>query len=489
MVTRAPAAILRDAAGAFADRSRHPPGSAVTSSVVSNTCRITVISAGLRADLAVPTQLPVAELLANLVSSLGPEVADEGAAQGGWVLQRSSEPPLDPSATLAASQIRDGDVLHLRTRTTQLPEIAFDDVLDAVATGVLARTARWSDATTAVGAVCFAAIALAIGFGCLLLTGPGWTATAVAAGVTSAALLALAAALRLLRRGATLVAASFAIAFAAVAGATGVAGSDRLVDFGAPQLLLGAAAAILAATIALLTTGMGVSGFVTVLTAGVLSGIGTAVASGTSLSGTATAALVAAVALAVSPALPILSFRLSRLPLPSIPGDAGDLRRDNSSIDSRAVLRQASIADQFLTGLLGGVATAIGGAAVLLATGGISERVLAAVLGVICLLRARLFSGRGQRSMLLAAGAAAGAALLLVTATRVDDTARIVAVAAPAAVVAIVLLSLAALLPGRRYAPPWSRTADVLETLLVLSVIPLALAVMGVYGRIRLAVS
>ncbi len=44
------------------------------------------------------------------------------------------------------------------------------------------------------------------------------------------------------------------------------------------------------------------------------------------------------------------------------------------------------------------------------------------------------------------------------------------------------------MLPGRRYAPPWSRTADILETLLVLSVIPLALAVMGVYGEIRLAV-
>ncbi len=176
------------------------------------------------------------------------------------------------------------------------------------------------------------------------------------------------------------------------------------------------------------------------------------------------------------------------MPLPSIPGDAGDLRRDNSTIDSHAVLRQASIADQFLTGLLGGVATAIGGSAVLLATGGTSERVLAAVLGAICLLRGRLFSGRGQRGILLAAGAAAGAALLTVTATRVDGTGRIIGVAATAAVAAVVLLSLAAILPGRRYAPPWSRTADILETLLVLSVIPLALAVMGVYGDIRLAV-
>ena len=50
---------------------------------------------------------------------------------------------------------------------------------------------------------------------------------------------------------------------------------------------------------------------------------------------------------------------------------------------------------------------------------------------------------------------------------------------------ALVLLALAVMLPGRRYAPPWSRAADILETLLVLSVIPLALGVMGVYGALR----
>ena len=58
-----------------------------------------------------------------------------------------------------------------------------------------------------------------------------------------------------------------------------------------------------------------------------------------------------------------------------------------------------------------------------------------------------------------------------------------------AAVLLVLLFVLATTLPGRRYAPPWSRSADVLESLLVLSVIPLALAVMGVYGQIRTAVS
>jgi hypothetical protein len=53
----------------------------------------------------------------------------------------------------------------------------------------------------------------------------------------------------------------------------------------------------------------------------------------------------------------------------------------------------------------------------------------------------------------------------------------------------LLLSGLAVSLPGRRFAPPISRAADVIEALLVLSVIPLALAVMGVYGAIRGAVS
>ena len=461
----------------------------MTSSVVSNTCRITVISARLRADLAVPVQIPVAELLTTLVSSLGREVADEGAAQGGWILQRAAEPPLDPSATVAVSQIHDGDVLYLRTRTTQLPEIAFDDVLDAVATGVLSRTSRWQDSHTRLAAILFAALALLVGLGTAVVTGPTWGPTAIATGVGAVVLLSVAAGLRPLRRGAAVLAASFAIAYAAVGGASGVGGTNNVWQFGAPQLLLGACAALLAAAIALLLTGAGIAGFVTVISAGLLSAVGTAVASGTSLSGYGTAALVAAVALAVSPTLPMLSFRLSRLPLPSIPNDAADLRRESGSIDSAAVLRQASVADQYLTGLLGGVSVAIAGSAVLLATGGISDRILSLVLGTICLLRARLFSGRGQRFLLLGTGAAALAAALVDHASRLHGVARLIGVVAPATVVAVALLALAVVLPGRRYAPPVSRAADMLETLFVLSVIPLALAVMGVYGAVRLATS
>jgi type VII secretion integral membrane protein EccD len=187
--------------------------------------------------------------------------------------------------------------------------------------------------------------------------------------------------------------------------------------------------------------------------------------------------------------LPMLAFRLSRLPLPSIPADAADLRRDQSTVDGARILRHATLADQFLSGLLGGVALAVAGSSVLLAAGGASACVLALVLGAICLLRARLFAGRGQRVWLLVAGAVAVAAVILLRAAELGPGARILAVAVPAVAVSVILLALAIALPARRYAPPWSRTADIVEALLVLSVIPLALAVMGVYGAVRTAIS
>ncbi len=461
----------------------------MSASVVSNSCRLTVISAATRVDLAVPVQITVGELLALVVTNLGREAADQGAAEGGWILQRAGEPALNLSASVAASQLCDGDVLHLRTRATRLPEVAFDDVLDAVATGVLTRTARWQAVHTARAAACFAAGLLAFALVSLALIGPTWPVPAVTAGVSAVLLVLAAVAVGRVyrRRGPGLTAGGGAIAYAAGCGAMAVGGHHRLWEFGAPQVLVAAGAAALAATVLVIALGDGVAGFVAVVVVGLLTAVGTAVASGTELSGPATAAVVATAALAISPMLPTLSFRLSRLPLPQIPTDAADLRRDPGTVEAEQILGQAVRADQFLTGLVGGVGLAIAGSAVLISGHGASEYVLAVVLGAICLLRARLFTGRAQRMLLLVSG---GVALLSAVAAGILDVhgqARILAFVIPAVLVAVVLTGLAVTLPQRRYTPPWARAADVLESLLVLSVIPLALAVMGVYGAIRVA--
>ena len=85
-------------------------------------------------------------------------------------------------------------------------------------------------------------------------------------------------------------------------------------------------------------------------------------------------------ALAFSPFLPSLAFRLSRLKMPIIPLDAADLRRDTEMVDATQILGQAVRADQYLTGLVGGVALSIAGGTLLMAGRGASEQILAVVL-------------------------------------------------------------------------------------------------------------
>jgi uncharacterized membrane protein YjjP (DUF1212 family) len=149
------------------------------------------------------------------------------------------------------------------------------------------------------------------------------------------------------------------------------------------------------------------------------------------------------------------------------------------------VLRQAVLADQYMTGIVTALAATLGGAALLLAGGDWVQVVLAGVLGGIAALRARLFTGRSQRLSMLVAAALATLAVLGGVATSLDTWTGRLALVLVVAAVALLTFWLVVVLPGRRYTPPSSRAADVVEALLVLSVLPLILGIMGVYGRVR----
>jgi hypothetical protein len=99
--------------------------------------------------------------------------------------------------------------------------------------------------------------------------------------------------------------------------------------------------------------------------------------------------------------------------------------------------------------------------------------------------RARLFTGMVHRWSMLLAGWGSALAVWAGVAMDSDPLIRLLAVVLPACVVVLVLLALVVVLPGRRYTPPSSRAADVIEALLILSVLPLILAIIGVYGRVR----
>ncbi|WP_460365437.1 EsaB/YukD family protein, partial [Actinocorallia lasiicapitis] len=136
-------------------------------------CRITVAGPERRIDLSLPSDVPFGSLLPVLLRHSGADLANEGLAHGGWVLQRLDEAPFDLGASPGQAGVRDGEVLYLRPRTAQLPELAFDDVPDVIATAVRERPDRWSPALTRRAGLGVGVLACAVTVLLLVLRGGG----------------------------------------------------------------------------------------------------------------------------------------------------------------------------------------------------------------------------------------------------------------------------------------------------------------------------
>src|SRR3954470_9204852 len=80
----------------------------------SDACRLTVVAPSGWIELAVPSDIAIADLLPALVQQAGEHAAEEGLEHSGWVLQRLGDEPLDEDLTPAALGLLDGDTLYLR---------------------------------------------------------------------------------------------------------------------------------------------------------------------------------------------------------------------------------------------------------------------------------------------------------------------------------------------------------------------------------------
>ncbi|WP_194291583.1 EsaB/YukD family protein, partial [Cumulibacter manganitolerans] len=120
----------------------------MTRAVSDGLARITVAAPQRRIDIALPEDVPVAELMASLVRAAGESAADDAQQTGGWILHRADGAPIELSRTLGDQQVRDGEVLHMVGRFTEWPELDYDDVVDAIATGARRSARPWSGART-----------------------------------------------------------------------------------------------------------------------------------------------------------------------------------------------------------------------------------------------------------------------------------------------------------------------------------------------------
>ncbi len=455
--------------------------------------RITIRAPHRRIDLAVPHQVPLVELLPEVVVRAG-----EAGTAGGWVLRRVDGALLGLDAALAQHGVRDGDVLYLVPEALEWPEPVYDDVMEEIAAYARADGARpWSRTDTRLTALAAIAVGLAGGLAVLVAT-PG-RALSGAVAVTAAVILLVAGGLsaRVLGdRAVGTIGGSAAMGYATASAPLLLAGARP----GTVTLLAGSVALLVASVVGGLVVGAGRPIFVAGGTAATVgAGAGLAAMAGGS---TAAAAIAVVIAVAGISAGPTLAVRAGRLPLPAVSADpeviAAESRPDPARLRASVVR-----GDQVLAGCLAGLAAAgLVGVGLLAVAGGGAGRALAGLASAALLLRARLFPSVAVRWPLLLAGALGLAFTgwrLVPGGTAVART--VVAALVVAAVVA--LLSTAAdgrsvstaadgrspasvVGPGYRPASPYlARVLDLADIIVVVALAPVALAVLGLYGWAR----
>lgn len=446
--------------------------------------RVTIVAPDTRMDLALPSDLPLADLLPTLLFHAGKHVADDGLSHGGWALSRVGGAPLDSGRSAAQLDIRDGEILFLTPRAATAPEVVFDDVVDAVATATLDRPGRWTATTTRRFAVGFAVAALLSGVLAVLLAGPPQLPGALA-GVVIAGALQLAAALVSRVGGDSRTGALFgmvALAYGTVGGLLLLAGDRSLSELAAPDVLLAASFLLVLAAAATIAVGDYAQLFLGSMLVGVAIGLAAGISLIFDVGPAVAAVIIASLVFVFFPALPMLSYRIARLPMPTVPTGPEDLRADIDTVDGKRVLTLSERANAFHVGLIGTFALVVVGCVIVMVIdGGWRAGLLATVLSLLLLLRGRPYRGTSARMSVLVAGAAGLAVVAAAGFVASDTGGRLGLVVGGLLVAAATSLVYGMGVAGRRISPFWGRLLDIAEVLLIVSVVPLAGWIIGLY--------
>lgn len=462
----------------------------MTENQVAGLCRLTVRAPAKTIDLAVPSDVPVADLLPAVLGYGGDDLAETGIDHGGWVLQRLGGEPMDEERTLDSYDLRDGETIYLRPRIDALPEVHLDDLVDGISTTMQDRPHGWSPLASTRLLRGFAVTALVAGLTVLALPGgsPGLRALcAAAAGV-------------LLLAGAG--SASRAVGDAAAGAVLGFMVGPYLAlagwllpggDLGGPhshevlgaRMLAACAAGAGGAIVALAAVGAFPAlylGLAVVMGFGTLAGALMVI---TDLGPAHVAGILALVAVVLGAFVPSLAFRMSGMRMPPLPTNAQQLQEGIEPHATSVVAARAVLADGWMSSLYGAVGAVCAAClAVLTHDGGLPEVIMAVVLSLLLLLHGRGLGNVWQRLSLFLPGAGGFLLLVLFNALSYSPDRRLLLAAGLLAATAGIAIA-SWTVPGRRLVPYWGRAAEILHTAAAIALLPLALWVLGVYSALR----
>ena len=457
----------------------------MTAAVGTGLARITVSTPKRRIDLALPEDLAVAELLPSLLHHAGEGAADDGEKHGGWALRTSTGTLLLPARNLASQGVRDGDVLHLVPRRAEWPELEYDDVVEAIASGSRRYGRSWGGPATRRSALVVGTSTILLGVVGIATNGPPWLLSGSIA-LAVAMLLAVVGTVVARAGGDALAGAAVAgpgLLYAFVGGAVLVAPDDtKLTELGAPHLLLGSVALGMIGVVGYVGVGAYGRVFAAAVAAGVLGGLSGVLALTVTFPIIGVAGLALTAGISLLPGYPLLAMRIGKLPMPVLPQRTEEMLRDDPVPQRSEVFAAVARADEVLTGLLLAVSVVSVVCSTLLT---MSHRrdaaILVAVGSLALLMRARLFPTPRQRIPLLTGGLLGLLLLFVAFALEMPPAATL----AVALVVGGGILG-AGLLYSRRPPSPYiGRLADMLDVLFLVSLLPIACLLTGFYGYVQ----
>ncbi len=472
-------------------------------------CRVSVIGGNTQVDVGLPATVPIAAFIGNvvdLIESRNPDLTEHD--DGGnlrsrhWSLARIGKDAIPPNQTLTDADVFDGELLVLRSVTAKESPALFDDVIDAVSRLTVSSFHNWSP-TAARWMAYTVGIAATVGAAILFLlsraAGAGVVPACIAAGVAVGALVAATLSSRAYQAAQTATVLSLA-AMVLVATSAALFVPNQL---GWPHLLLACTATFVVAVAAYRITGVGATLYSAAMAIAFFGGIAAAVVlvwdPAVPRIG---AGLVAAGVLCLS-MVPRLAVGFARLPVPPVPtaGAAIDPTDHEprptiegigaigaTAIPSAAKLEQrAKAANQYQSGVLIGIALAIGIGAVLAAdlfgSPPWHQPTLCVVAAWIMCLRGRSFADLTQASTLIGGGALTLAVFL--AGYGFGDDANLVVAGTLVLVFAAASAFFGIIGPTLDVSPVTRRINEIFEYGLIVLIVPLMFWVLNLYSFMR----
>ncbi|MAS54378.1 MAG: type VII secretion integral membrane protein EccD [Pimelobacter sp.] len=451
-----------------------------TQAGASGLVRVTVASGSRRVDLVLPGAIPVAELVPELARSVG--LLDSATVYAGYRLVTSDGRRLEGDSGLTLQGVEDGSVITVSAGVDDDTIAVYDDVVEAMTDVVEHDLKPWEPASGRRTALSAASLLMALGAAALFIqsdTGLAAVAGAVLAGALTAAAIVLSRAQG--EPEAAVTVAWMAVGYAAVSGLL-------LTDLGLPApeddyaeaLIASGAGVAVVGVCCLVGIGVGRALLVPAVVIGAVAVLTGTLVQGTDLAPEVVLTVVLTFLVLIGSIFPWLALGATSTTVDQL-YSAEDVTADPEELDPVRIAADARLAHEILVAISATVGLLLVLVAPLAVTRGLDGTLLVVVACLVVMLRTRQYRTGSEVLVGLASGilglASMAVALLVHWPQWRPATAVVLALAGALLLVSTLSPSGPSLRRGR--------FGDVLETVALLSLLPLLVLASGLFDKIN----